>query len=141
MPTRMPSSSPVTPEPIASIRPTISCPGMTGSLGLDNSPSTTCKSVRQTPQAPTLILISPAPGCGSGRSSSMSGVQISFKTIARMTSLPRCSSEETPRRLCQKFFDNELLIDVELKSYRAKSRTAEAESADVTPNARDDSLQ
>ena len=44
------------------IRPAISWPGIIGSIGSGKSPSTTCKSVRQTPQAPTVTRISPRSG-------------------------------------------------------------------------------
>ena len=44
---------PSTPAPISSMRPTISWPIISGSFGIGSSPSTTCRSVRQTPQAVT----------------------------------------------------------------------------------------
>ena len=84
MPTRSPILNPSTPAPIASIRPTISCPGMIGDLGSGSSPSSTCKSVRQTPQASTLTRISPGPVCRSGRSVHTRRVLGLFSTIAFM---------------------------------------------------------
>ena len=45
-----------------STRPTISWPGMIGSFGSGSSPSTTCRSVRQTPHAATSTRTSPRPG-------------------------------------------------------------------------------
>ena len=62
MPTRSPMLSPSTPAPIASIRPTISWPGMIGTFGSGSSPSTTCRSVRQTPQAATFTRNLARPG-------------------------------------------------------------------------------
>src|ERR1035437_3453407 len=55
---------------------------MTSSFGLGSSPSTTCKSVRQTPQAATLTRISPGPGCRSASSVHSSGDRGLFSTIA-----------------------------------------------------------
>src|SRR5262244_1568387 len=49
---------------MAATRPTISWPGTIGSFGSGNSPSTTCRSVRQTPQAVISTRISPASGAG-----------------------------------------------------------------------------
>ncbi len=85
---RWPIAKPVTPSPIAAMRPTISWPGTTGSLGFGSSPSTTCRSVRQTPQAATSTTISSAAGSGSGRSRMTSGRRGSSSTIARMTAAP-----------------------------------------------------
>ena len=48
--------------------PTISWPGIRGSLGWVNSPSTTCRSVRQTPQARTRMSTCSGPGRGTGTS-------------------------------------------------------------------------
>ncbi len=60
-------------------------PGTMGSFGLGSSPSTTCKSVRQTAQASTRTKTSPDPGRRVGRrSSSFSGLPISCKTIIFM---------------------------------------------------------
>src|ERR1041384_5923279 len=57
---------------------------MMGSFGFGKSPSTTCKSVRQTPQAPTLTRISPAPGSGVASSINSSGAPFLCSTIARI---------------------------------------------------------
>src|SRR5262245_62576301 len=56
-PTRSSMANPPTPGPSALTRPTISWPGTIGSTGFDSSPSTTCRSVRQTPQAVTVTMI------------------------------------------------------------------------------------
>ena len=58
--------SPSTPRPTASTRPTISWPGNDRQCGSGSSPSTTCRSVRQTPQASTRTTNSrgPVPGRG-----------------------------------------------------------------------------
>src|SRR5262245_49612101 len=82
IPTLIPSRMLVTPGPIASTRPTISWPRMIGNLALGNSPSTTCKSVRHTPQAATLTRIAPGPGLGSGISWSSSLAPGCINTIA-----------------------------------------------------------
>ena len=50
--------------------------------GCGSSPSTTCKSVRQTPHATTLTRICPGPGCLSGRSVHSRGVLGLYSTIA-----------------------------------------------------------
>src|ERR1700733_1881124 len=84
MPTRSPIRSPSTPAPIASIQPTISWPRMIGRRGSGSSPSTTCKSVRQTPQAETLTRISPGPGFRSARSLHSNAVLSFLSTIACM---------------------------------------------------------
>ena len=55
---------------------------MIGDFAFGNSPSTTCKSVRQTPQASTFTLISPGPGCGSASSVHSRGVRGLLSTIA-----------------------------------------------------------
>src|SRR5947209_5316900 len=47
-----------------------------------NSPSTTCRSVRHTPQALTLIRTSPAPGSGSGRSCIVRAAPGAVRTMA-----------------------------------------------------------
>ncbi len=57
MPTRSPIVRPDTPSPSASTRPTMSWPGMIGMWGWGSSPSTTCRSVRHTPQAKTFTRI------------------------------------------------------------------------------------
>src|SRR6185437_8985817 len=81
-----------TPSPAASIRPTISCPGTIGSLGLASSPSTTCRSVRHTPQASTLMRTCPGPGAGSGRFSIVSRSWGQWRTMARMETAVRSSA-------------------------------------------------
>src|SRR3954471_17515265 len=65
MPTRSPTanSSP-TSDPIPTTSPTTSCPGVTCGRCTGRSPSATCRSVRQTPQARTATNSSPAAGCG-----------------------------------------------------------------------------
>src|SRR5262249_15617454 len=55
-----------------STTPTISWPGTIGILGCGSSPSTTCRSVRQTPQARTRTSTWPAAGSGTGRSTGSS---------------------------------------------------------------------
>src|SRR5581483_8405724 len=47
--------------------------GTTAGLGCGRSPSTTCRSVRQTPQARTRSRSWPGPGSGTGRSVGRSG--------------------------------------------------------------------
>ena len=74
-------------SPPSTTRPTIWCPGTSGSLGRSSSPSTMCRSVRQTAQAATSRSTSPGPGSGSGRSASCSGDPAASRTIAR--TLPR----------------------------------------------------
>ena len=64
----------------------ISWPGISGSFGCVRSPSTTCRSVRHTAQAVTLIRICPSPGTGSGSSFNTSGAPAFSNTIARMKS-------------------------------------------------------
>src|SRR5262249_22274159 len=73
---------------MAATRPTISWPGTIGSLGFGNSPSTTCRSVRQTPQAATSMRISPDAGSAAGRSRMTSGARGLSSTMARMRYLP-----------------------------------------------------
>src|SRR5262245_11121370 len=87
MPTRWPTLGDATPAPTASTMPTISCPGTTGRRMPGSSPSTMCRSVRQTPQASTLTRTSPGPGSGSGRSSSTRGRPREERTIARKARL------------------------------------------------------
>src|SRR5215467_4236873 len=86
-PTRSPTAKPATSAPIAATRPTISWPGTIGSFGSGNSPSTTCRSVRHTPQAATSTRISPAPGVGIGCSRNTSGVPGRSSTMARMLAM------------------------------------------------------
>src|SRR3984957_8786348 len=59
-PTRAPKAKPPTPAPVAATRPTISWPGTIGQRMSGSSLSTTCRSVRHTPQAAISIKISPA---------------------------------------------------------------------------------
>ena len=67
-PTRSPTLKPWLPGPTSATRPTISCPGTIGILASGNSPSTTCRSVRHTPQALTAITIWPGAARGIARS-------------------------------------------------------------------------
>ena len=53
-------------------------------MGWLNSPSTTCKSVRQTPHARTCTSTCPGAGSGRGNSASRSGVPTASNTIARI---------------------------------------------------------
>src|SRR6476646_3307858 len=88
-------------SPPRTARPTIWWPTTSGSFGPGsfaarqgsarscaethgNSPSTTCRSVRQTPHAETSTSTCPWPGSGSGRSAARSGFRGSSSTIARM---------------------------------------------------------
>src|SRR6185437_12990536 len=75
------------PSPIASMTPTISCPGTMGSVGSGSSPSTTCRSVRQTAQAEMRTRSCPAPGAGTARCSSCSALPGCRNTMARMARL------------------------------------------------------
>ena len=70
-------------------------PGMIGKLGSVRSPSTTCRSVRQTPQAEIATCSWPGPGLGSGRCTSLSGVPGCTRTIAFTWGAPRSSRCET----------------------------------------------
>ena len=72
------------PRPTSTTVPTIWWPGTSGSFGSSSSPSTMCRSVRQTPQAPTEIRTWPAPGRGSGSSAGRSGSPARSRTIARI---------------------------------------------------------
>ena len=72
-PTRWPMAKRSTPWPSAVTVPMISCPGTSGSLGSVSSPSTTCRSVRQTAQACTRICTCPGPGVGIATAASRSG--------------------------------------------------------------------
>jgi hypothetical protein len=85
--------------PSASMRPTISCPGMIGSFGFSNSPSTTWRSVRQTPQASTRTRSSPGPGTGPGNSSKTKGLPVCFvQDHANIAGSPNCRA--SLRRQC-----------------------------------------
>src|SRR5262245_25664793 len=64
--------------------PTTWWPRTSGSFGSGSSPSTTWRSVRQTPQAATSTNTWPGAGSGTGRSASRSGFPGSSNTIARM---------------------------------------------------------
>ena len=63
-----------TPSPRATHRPTISWPGTSGSFGSGSSPSTTCRSVRHTPQAATSTSTCPGPASGVGCVSASRGL-------------------------------------------------------------------
>src|SRR5713226_898831 len=67
-PTRVSSGYLSAPLPCSSTFPITWCPGTTGDRRDGSSPSTTCRSVRQTPQTLTRIKISPGPGDGLGAS-------------------------------------------------------------------------
>src|SRR3989338_8767918 len=71
-------------SPLATIVPTISCPGIRGSFGCVSSPSTMCRSVRQTAQAWTCSRISSDPQTGMARSCNSSGIPAAFRTMAFM---------------------------------------------------------
>src|SRR5262245_59882505 len=79
---RCQGANPLTAEPRRSTRATISWPGTIGSFGSGSSPSTTCRSVRHTPQASTRSAISVAAGSGVARSSRRSGRPGSPRTMA-----------------------------------------------------------
>ena len=66
---------------------------MTGSFGLGNSPSTTWRSVRQTPQEATRTRTSPEPGIGSGKSVSTRRWPGCLSCIACMKSFDLAHSE------------------------------------------------
>ncbi len=61
-PTRSPTCEASAALALVDDGPTISWPGTSGSFGSGSSPSTTCRSVRQTAQAPTAISTCPGPG-------------------------------------------------------------------------------
>src|SRR5262249_53561429 len=73
MPTRSPARGPLTSWPTRSTRPTTWWPGTIGERTSGSSPSTTCRSVRQTPHAATRTSTSPAAGSGTARSVAPSG--------------------------------------------------------------------
>src|SRR5262249_32526521 len=102
-------AAPAPPAPRAATRPTISWPGTIGSLGFGSSPSTTCRSVRQTPQAATSSRISPDPGSGADRSRMTSGVRGLSSTMARMTHL---QSRERRRRPRQQYYSESHVLCV-----------------------------
>src|SRR5208282_3539155 len=85
-PTRRPP--PASPEASASSPETtvatIWCPRMRGGEGISTSPSSRCRSVRQTAHARTRRSSCPGPGWGIGRCTSRSGCPTSSKTIARI---------------------------------------------------------
>src|SRR5208337_684917 len=64
IPTRVPAGNLSAPTPLAAIRPTTWCPGITGDLLGGSSPSMTCRSVRHTPHTCTRTSTSPAAGSG-----------------------------------------------------------------------------
>jgi hypothetical protein len=72
-PTRSPAANRFARFPFSTTRPTISCPGINGGFGLGNSPSPTCKSVRQTAQAWTWIKTWPELGFRTEASSGRRG--------------------------------------------------------------------
>src|SRR6266849_1652151 len=79
------------------MRPTIWCPGMSGSFGLGNSPSTKCRSVRQTAHVLTRTSSCPGPGFGVGTSRCTSAFPGFSRTIARMsTSSPASLHTQLP---------------------------------------------
>src|SRR6266516_1027376 len=79
MPTRVPGAKRTPPE---RTRPTTWCPSTSGSFGSGSSPSATCRSVRQTPQAETSTSTSPGPGSGSGSFASCNGRSGASRTMA-----------------------------------------------------------
>ncbi len=82
-PTASPTLKSVTPPPSAATCPATSWPGISGSTGPGvQSPSTAWRSLWQTPQAATLIRISPRRGSGMGRVSIASLVPIFRSTAA-----------------------------------------------------------
>src|SRR5258708_15205464 len=83
-PTRSSKCRPSTPVPIETTLPTTSCPRTSGSFALVSSPSTTWRSVRQIPQAITLINTWSSAGLGAGRVDSTNGCFGCSNTIARM---------------------------------------------------------
>jgi len=80
-PTRSPILNFSTPAPFANTLPTISWPKISGNFGLVNSPSNIWRSVRQTPQAQTLIKISFWPNEGTGKSTFWSKVPDVLKPL------------------------------------------------------------
>ena len=86
MPSVQPSQGTPSRRP-SSVRPTIWWPGTSGSFGSGSSPSTTWRSVRQTPQADTRRRTWPGPGSGTGTSSSRSGSPAAWSTIARIADI------------------------------------------------------
>src|SRR5438128_2536536 len=75
---------------------------MRGSLGLGRSPSATCRSVRQTPQARTVTSTWPGPGSGRGTSAARSGRPGASSSMARMAESYRGreSGRQPAKRLC-----------------------------------------
>jgi hypothetical protein len=57
---------------------------MSGSFGFVSSPSTKCKSVRQTAHAATFTKTCIASGLGTGKSTSRNGRRCASRSIARM---------------------------------------------------------
>ena len=74
-----------TSPPARSTVATISCPRTRGSFGDGSSPSTTCRSVRQTPHARTRSSTSPAAMVGTGRSAARRARPGASSSIARMS--------------------------------------------------------
>ena len=71
-------------EERATTSPTTSWPGTTPWRCGGSSPSITCRSVRQTPQARTLTSSSPTPGAGTGRSTATRRWAAASTAMARM---------------------------------------------------------
>src|SRR6185436_348533 len=72
------------PSPAPTTVPTIWCPCTSGSFGRSRSPSTMCRSVRQTPQVETEIRTWPGLTAGSASSAGRSGSRCLSRTIARI---------------------------------------------------------
>src|SRR5438105_4169971 len=86
MPTRSPTCNSSTALPFSTTRPAISCPRISGRFVREanggQSPSATCKSEWQTPQASTFIRTSSASNDGRGMSSNARGFLNSRRTAA-----------------------------------------------------------
>src|SRR5258707_4261215 len=119
MPTRSPIAKRRVSSPCLSTMPTTWWPGITGDLRGGNSPSITCKSVLQTPQARTRTSISPLFGWGIATSPYSSG----FVSIAA-GALNRHAFTVRPQRYLSPF-DAPSLV---LSTLRAKYGTLEFES-------------
>ena len=70
----------------------ISWPGTIGNFGCVSSPSTTCRSVRQTAQAATATSTCPGPGSGRGSAREARPWPGASSTIARIEAPPVLSS-------------------------------------------------
>ena len=104
MPTRSFSRNFLTSHPISSTRPITSWPGIRGNLVAGNSPSTICKSVRQTAQAETRSSNCPGSGRGFGRLRNCRGSLGASSTIARMTAKDKKPGAPVEARLVQTRF-------------------------------------